>query len=76
MQQSSTFEITKAVKLRLTFREGAIQDSQEVQKGVIFVAFNDSTEALLLGKPDLDALGFLSEKYYLELRALGLYPKQ
>ncbi len=32
MQQSSTFEITKAVKLRLTFREGAIQDSQEVQK--------------------------------------------
>ena len=70
MQKSGTFTIRKMALLKVTFQESS--GAAKVTRSVGFVVIKNSSEDLLFGKPTLDELGFVSDKYTIELRSLGL----
>ena len=45
---------------------------QQVTRDLTFCIIENSTEDILIGKPELDELGYVSDKHSIELRALGL----
>ena len=60
MQRGHTFKITKMALVDVTFKEssGFAQETKRIG----FVVVPDSSEDLLLGKPTLDDLGFVSDR--------------
>ena len=70
MQKGHQFSITHMALLRVTFKESSTKASETRTLQCVIVP--DSTEDLLIGKPTLDELGFVSDRHTVELRALGL----
>ena len=61
--------VDKVAVINVCFRE---KRSRVVEKGLGFFVIPNSSESMLIGKPTLDALGFVSDINTIELRALGL----
>ena len=70
MQKGHSFKITKMATVRVTFVESSGGSRETRTLG--FVVVPNSSEDILLGKPTLDELGYVSDKDTIELRALGL----
>lgn len=70
LKKSHTMTVDRLATLRVTFRENGLEVSETLDIG--FLVIKDSSEDLLIGKPTLDRLGFVSDKESIELRSLGI----
>ena len=62
--------IRSTAKIPITFR--ASGNKRRITKDLWFFVIDGSSEDLILGKPTLDSLGFVSDRYHIELRCLDL----
>ena len=70
MLASASFTINKMAVITVTFKERS--GTRGVSKDLGFVVIDGSSEDLVIGKPTLDELGYVSDKTTIELRTLGL----
>ena len=68
--RSSTLTIRQVAVITVTAKESSCGRQEVFEAG--FCVVPDSTEDLLIGKPTLDRLGFVSDKHSIELRDLGI----
>ena len=70
MEAARQTQITRAVTLRITFREHGI--GRSITQDLDFMIFPGMSERIILGNPCLNDLGFASNKHSIELRAFGI----
>lgn len=70
MMTAMAVEVKRMAVVRLTFKESGLSRSSSVQLGVVVIP--GLSENLIIGKPTLDRLGFISDKDSIEVRAAGL----
>ena len=70
MEASSRITVKQLAVINTTFRADGMTDACSLD--IAYLVIGNSSEDLLLGKPTLDELGFVSDKHSIELRSLGL----
>ena len=72
LSKKTKIKIVQVAYLNTTFMEDARGEGGTHTALIGYCIVDHSSEAILIGKPTLDSLGFISDKHSIELRTAGI----